>query len=81
MTNENESEQTDPISIPVKRVKNSVIHEHFYKVKIYHPVSKKPVNGSICKYCKYKFTNRVSTNLKSHLMSKHPEAFEEVQSK
>ena len=82
-TDEDETEQDDPISIPVtcKRVKNSVIHEHFHKVKLYHPVSKKPVNGSICKYCKAKFTNRVSTNLKSHLMSKHPQAFEEVQSK
>ena len=59
----------------------SSVHKHFYQVKIYHPVTKKPVNGAICKYCKDKFSCKASSNLKRHLSSKHPEIYKEVQSK
>ena len=81
--NEAETEQNlvYPVTKQTKRVRNSAIHEHFHKVKIFHPVTKKPVNGSICKYCKAKFSNRISTNLKCHLMKKHPESYEAVKSK
>ena len=63
------------------RIANSAVHEHFHKVKIYHPTTKKPVNGAICKHCKGKFASRVSTNLKRHLQTYHPVAFAEVESK
>ena len=63
------------------RIAKSVVHEHFYKVKIYHPVTKKPVPGAICRHCKDKFSSRISTNLKRHLKNYHPEAFKEVESK
>ena len=63
------------------RIPNSAVHDHFHKVKIYHPTTKKPVNGAICKHCKDKFVSRVSTNLKRHLQTYHPVAFAEVESK
>ena len=63
------------------RIPNSAVHDHFHKVKIYHPTTKKPVNGAICKHCKGKFASRVSTNLKRHLQTYHPVAFAEVESK
>ena len=63
------------------RIPNSAVHDHFHKVKIYHPTTKKPVNGAICKHCKSKFASRVSTNLKRHLQTYHPVAFAEVESK
>ena len=63
------------------RVRSSAVHEHFDKVQISHPKTKKIVDGSTCKYCKTVFINRVTTNLKCHLKSKHPEAFDEVNRK
>ena len=63
------------------KINNSVVYEHFYKVKIFHPITKKPVNGAICKYCKTRFSTAASGNLKRHLGSYHPEVLKEVQSK
>ena len=63
------------------RVRSSAVHEHFDQVQISHPKTKKIVDGSTCKYCKTVFINRVTTNLKCHLKSKHPEAFDEVNRK
>ena len=63
------------------KVTKSIVHKYFYQVKIYHPVTKKPVNGAICRYCKDKFTCKASTVLKRHLSYKHPEIYKEVQSK
>lgn len=61
------------------RVRRSSVHGHFKKVRIFFPTTNKSSFGSICKHCKAKFTNRISTNLKLHLKSKHPEAFDQVQ--
>ena len=63
------------------RIRNSAVHLHFDQVQINHPKTRKIVDGSTCKYCKTIFINRVTTNLKSHLKSKHPEAFDEVNRK
>lgn len=63
------------------RLRRSAAHEHFHKVEILHPISKKPVQGAVCKHCKSTFSSRVSTNLKNHLLAKHPDAFEEVKRK
>ena len=62
--------------IRIKR--KSAVHEHYNRVKILHLVTKKPIDGAVCKICKSQFTSRVSTNLKSHLKRKHPETYEEV---
>ena len=64
-----------------QRVQRSAVHEHYNKVKIFHPDTEQHSDGSICKHCTAKFSNRVSTNLKLHLKSKHPEVFDEVQRK
>ena len=61
---------------PGKR--SSAVHEHFYQVKILHPKTSQPVKGSRCKYCDAKFSNRISSNLQTHLKVKHPEAYNEV---
>ena len=82
---ENEDESENLVSIGIKpktkRVKSSAVHDHFDKIKIIHPTTKKTSDGSICKHCKAKLSNRISTNLKNHLKCKHPEVFDEVQSK
>ena len=68
--------------VPAKvRPRVSCVHEHFDKVKVTHPTTGKTSDGSTCKHCKFTLSNRVSTNLKSHLKSRHPETFEDVQSK
>ena len=77
----NEERRTQNVDGRRGKIANSAVHEHFYKVKIYHPTTKKPVNGAICKHCKDKFVSRVSTNLKRHLQTYHPVAFAEVESK
>ena len=84
-TNENKDAE-NLVSISFKlnrkqRVQRSAVHEHYNKVKIFHPDTEQHSDGSICKHCKAKFSNRVSTNLKLHLKSKHPEVFDEVQRK
>ena len=65
-------------SIGRTRLRRSAVHDHFDQVQVLHPISKKTVDGSQCKECNATFTNRVATNLKAHLQSKHPEAFKEV---
>ena len=65
----------------VKRLKKSSVHEHFDRIKIRHPKTNKTSDGAICKHCRSKFSNRISTNLKTHLKVKHPEAYDQVQSK
>ena len=63
------------------RLFRSSVHEHFEKIQVSHPSSKKTVDGSNCKYCGTTLINRVSTNLKNHLKFKHPEVFDEVKRK
>ena len=60
------------------RVRGSSVHEHFDEVQIINPNTKKHVKGASCKYCKFKFLQKNTTNLKRHLKVKHPQAFEEV---
>ena len=68
--------------VPAKvRPRVSCVHEHFDQVRVTHPTTGKTSDGSTCKHCKFTLSNRVSTNLKNHLKSKHPETYEDVQSK
>ena len=59
----------------------SSVHEHYEKVKVPHPVTKKIVPSSVCKHCKKTFAHRISSNLKNHLKCKHREAYNEVKLK
>ena len=75
----NETEDLDESnSNKIRNIRKSAVHEHYHRVKVLHPLTKKPVDGAVCKLCKSKFTSTVSTNLKSHLKGKHPEVYEEV---
>ena len=84
-----EDETADnPVSISIKSsgkrsrsCYKSSVHDHFDKIKIINKETKKILEGSMCKYCKSKFTGRISTNLKDHINRKHPEVFDKVQSK
>ena len=64
-----------------RKIASSSVHEHFKKIKIFHPVTKIPSAGSICKHCNVLFASRISSNLKRHLQSYHMEAFNEVENK
>ena len=77
----NEDIKIPPLIKRRTRIAKSVVYEYFYEVKIFHPVTKKPVLGAICRHCKEKYASRISTNLKRHLKTYHPEAFKEVESK
>ena len=85
---ERENQEEDEVSIDIKskssfikRVHKSAVHEHFDKVKMLHPTTNETLDGASCKYCKTNLVSRVATNLKAHLKAKHPEAYDEVQSK
>ena len=62
-------------SVAKIRVPRSAVHTYFDKVDVEHPKTKKIVDGSSCSLCKEAFLSRSSTNLKNHLMHKHPDAY------
>ena len=67
-------------SVPARvSTRNSAVHGHFDQATVTNPTTKKTKDGSICRYCKVTLSHRFSTNLKNHLKSQHPEAFDEVQ--
>ena len=69
-------------SIPGKvRPKSSAVHLHYESVKILHPTNETNADGVVCLHCRVTLSSKVTTNLKSHLKSKHPEVFDEVQRK
>ena len=69
-------------TVPARvRTRNSAVHDHFDQATVTNPTTKKSKDGSICRHCKVTLSNRISTNLKNHLKSQHPEAFDEVQRK
>ena len=62
-------------SVAKIRVPRSAVHTYFDRVDVEHPKTKKIVDGSSCSLCKEAFLSRSSTNLKNHLMHKHPDAY------
>ena len=60
------------------RIRRSTVHDHYHQVKFLNPITKKAKDGTVCKHCNSKFSNKITTNLKNHLKAKHPEAYEEV---
>ena len=65
-------------SVAKIRVPRSAVHTYFDRVDVEHPKTKKIVDGSCCSLCKEAFLSRSSTNLKNHLMHKHPDAYDLV---
>ena len=63
------------------RPRSSAVHSHYEAVKITNPTNASSSDGVICLHCRVTLTSKVTTNLKSHLKSKHPEVFDEVQRK
>ena len=79
--NDNITYDNDKQEFTRTSVKRSSVHDHFDKVNVQHPKTKKTRGGVICKYCRRQFAHRISSNLKSHLQHKQPEAFYEVYQK
>ena len=70
---------TSRTNIPATtRAHRSAVHTYYEPVELQHPTTKKQVQGSLCNLCKSTFIHRIATNLKGHLKSKHPEAFDQV---
>ena len=66
-------------SVPVRvRTRISAVHNHFDQATVTNPTTKKTKDGSICRLWEVTLS---STNIKNHLKSQHPDAFDEVESK
>ena len=63
------------------KVNYSSVHEEFEVFDYFHPGLETFTEGRRCKICKTVFSGKNSTNLKSHLKTKHNDAFQRVQSR
>ena len=64
-----------------KRINASSVHQVFIPVAGEHPITKEIVLSSKCKYCDQVIIGKNPTNLKGHLQSFHPAAFDKVEGK
>ena len=59
--NDNITYDNDKQEFTRTSVKRSSVHDHFDKVNVQHPKTKKTRGGVICKYCRRQFAHRISS--------------------